>query len=111
MPGFVFKKGTVGIVSKSGTLTYEAVVRKQGLGITTIGIGGDPIIGTTTKEAVELLMNDPETECIVMIGEIGGQLEADAAHWIKADGNRKPVGFIAGVTAQQVVQWVMQALS
>ncbi|MDG2431939.1 succinate--CoA ligase subunit alpha [Flavobacterium sp.] len=103
MPGFVFEKGTVGIVSKSGTLTYEAAdqVVKQGLGITTaIGIGGDPIIGTTTKEAVELLMNDPETECIVMIGEIGGQLEADAAHWIKADGNRKPVvGFIAGVTA------------
>ncbi|WP_339653597.1 succinate--CoA ligase subunit alpha [Flavobacterium frigidarium] len=103
MPGFVFKKGTVGIVSKSGTLTYEAAdqVVKQGLGITTaIGIGGDPIIGTTTKEAVELLMNDPETECIVMIGEIGGQLEADAAKWIRADGNRKPVvGFIAGVTA------------
>ena len=103
MPGFVFKKGTVGIVSKSGTLTYEAAdqVVKQGMGITTaIGIGGDPIIGTTTKEAVELLMNDPETKCIVMIGEIGGQLEADAARWIKADGNRKPVvGFIAGVTA------------
>jgi succinyl-CoA synthetase alpha subunit len=103
MPGFVFKKGNVGIVSKSGTLTYEAAdqVVKQGLGITTaIGIGGDPIIGTTTKEAVELLMNDPETECIIMIGEIGGQLEADAAHWVKADGNRKPVvGFIAGVTA------------
>lgn len=103
MPGFVFKKGGVGIVSKSGTLTYEAAdqVVKQGLGITTaIGIGGDPIIGTTTKEAVELLMNDPETKCIVMIGEIGGQLEADAAHWIKADGNRKPVvGFIAGETA------------
>jgi len=103
MPGFVFKKGNVGIVSKSGTLTYEAAdqVVKQGLGITTaIGIGGDPIIGTTTKEAVELLMNDPETECIIMIGEIGGQLEADAAKWIKADGNRKPViGFIAGVTA------------
>ena len=103
MPGFVFKKGAVGIVSKSGTLTYEAAdqVVKQGLGITTaIGIGGDPIIGTTTKEAVELLMNDPETECIVMIGEIGGQLEADAAKWIKADGNRKPVvGFIAGETA------------
>ena len=103
MPGFVFKKGTVGIVSKSGTLTYEAAdqVVKQGLGITTaIGIGGDPIIGTTTKQAVELLMNDPETECIVMIGEIGGQLEADAAQWIKADGNRKPVvGFIAGETA------------
>ena len=103
MPGFVFKKGTVGIISKSGTLTYEAAdqVVKQGLGITTaIGIGGDPIIGTTTKEAVELLMNDDETECIVMIGEIGGQLEADAAKWIKADGNRKPViGFIAGQTA------------
>lgn len=103
MPGFVFKKGTVGIVSKSGTLTYEAAdqVVKQGLGITTaIGIGGDQIIGTTTKEAVELFMNDPETKCIVMIGEIGGQLEADAAKWIKEDGNRKPViGFIAGVTA------------
>ena len=103
MPGFVFKKGTVGIVSKSGTLTYEAAdqVVKQGMGITTaIGIGGDPIIGTTTKEAVELLMNDSETKCIVMIGEIGGQLEADAAKWIKADGNRKPVvGFIAGETA------------
>jgi succinyl-CoA synthetase alpha subunit len=103
MPGFVFKKGHVGIVSKSGTLTYEAAdqVVKQGLGITTaIGIGGDPIIGTTTKEAVELLMNDPETHAIIMIGEIGGQLEADAAHWIKADGNRKPViGFIAGETA------------
>ncbi len=103
MPGFVFKKGNVGIVSKSGTLTYEAAdqVVKQGMGITTaIGIGGDPIIGTTTKEAVELLMNDPETHCIVMIGEIGGQLEADAAKWIRADGNRKPVvGFIAGVTA------------
>ena len=103
MPGFVFKKGTVGIVSKSGTLTYEAAdqVVKQGMGITTaIGIGGDPIIGTTTKEAVELLMNDDETKCIVMIGEIGGQLEADAAKWIKADGNRKPVvGFIAGETA------------
>ncbi len=103
MPGFVFKKGKVGIVSKSGTLTYEAAdqVVKQGLGITTaIGIGGDPIIGTTTKEAVELLMNDDETECIVMIGEIGGQLEADAAKWIKENGNRKPViGFIAGETA------------
>ena len=103
MPGFVFKKGTVGIVSKSGTLTYEAAdqVVKQGLGITTaIGIGGDPVIGTTTKEAVELLMNDPETECIIMIGEIGGQLEAEAARWIKADGNRKPViGFIAGESA------------
>ena len=103
MPGFVFKKGTVGIVSKSGTLTYEAAdqVVKQGLGITTaIGIGGDPIIGTSTKEAVELLMNDPETEIIIMIGEIGGQLEADAAKWVKEDGNRKPVvGFIAGETA------------
>jgi len=103
MPGFIFKKGRVGIVSKSGTLTYEAAdqVVKQGYGITTaIGIGGDPIIGTTTKEAVELLMNDDETEAIVMIGEIGGQLEAEAAQWIKADGNRKPVvGFIAGQTA------------
>jgi succinyl-CoA synthetase alpha subunit len=103
MPGFVFKKGNVGIVSKSGTLTYEAAdqVVRRGLGITTaIGIGGDPIIGTTTKEAVQLLMNDPATDAIVMIGEIGGQLEADAARWIKADGNRKPVvGFIAGQTA------------
>ncbi|WBL24361.1 succinate--CoA ligase subunit alpha [Zunongwangia sp. HGR-M22] len=103
MPGFVFKKGTVGIVSKSGTLTYEAAdqVVKEGLGITTaIGIGGDPIIGTTTKEAVELLMNDEETKAIVMIGEIGGQLEADAAKWIKENGNKKPViGFIAGETA------------
>jgi len=103
MPGFVFKKGNVGIVSKSGTLTYEASdqVVAQGLGISTaIGIGGDPIIGTTTKDAVELFMNDPETDCIVMIGEIGGQLEADAAKWIKAGGNKKPVvGFIAGETA------------
>ena len=103
MPGFIFKKVRVGIVSKSGTLTYEAAdqVVKQGYGITTaIGIGGDPIIGTTTKQAVELLMNDDETEAIVMIGEIGGQLEAEAAQWIKADGNRKPVvGFIAGQTA------------
>jgi succinyl-CoA synthetase alpha subunit len=103
MPGFVFKSGKIGIVSKSGTLTYEAAdqVVKAGMGISTaIGIGGDPIIGTTTKEAVELLMNDPETEAIVMIGEIGGNLEAQAAHWIKADGNRKPVvGFIAGQTA------------
>jgi succinyl-CoA synthetase alpha subunit len=103
MPGFVFKKGNVGIVSKSGTLTYEAAdqVVRQGLGITTaIGIGGDPIIGTTTKEAVELLMNDDETDCIVMIGEIGGQLEADAARWVKESGNKKPViGFIAGETA------------
>ena len=103
MPGFVFKKGRVGIVSKSGTLTYEASdqVVAQGLGISTaIGIGGDPIIGTTTKDAVELFMNDSETDCIVMIGEIGGQLEADAAQWIKANGNMKPViGFIAGETA------------
>ena len=103
MPGFIFKKGKVGIVSKSGTLTYEAAdqVVKQGYGITTaIGIGGDPIIGTTTKQAVELLMNDDDTEAIVMIGEIGGQLEAEAAQWIKQDGNRKPVvGFIAGQTA------------
>jgi len=103
MPGFVFKKGKVGIVSKSGTLTYEAAdqVVKQGLGITTaIGIGGDPIIGTTTKEAVELLINDPETEAVVMIGEIGGQLEADAARWYQSSGSKKPVvGFIAGETA------------
>lgn len=103
MPGFVFKKGKVGVVSKSGTLTYEAAdqVVKQGLGITTaIGIGGDPIIGTTTKEAVELLINDPETEAVVMIGEIGGQLEADAANWYKASGSKKPIiGFIAGETA------------
>jgi succinyl-CoA synthetase alpha subunit len=102
MPGFIFKKGTIGIVSKSGTLTYEAAdqVVKAGLGITTaIGIGGDPIIGTTTKEAVELLMNDPETKGIIMIGEIGGSMEADAANWIK-DNLRKPVvGFIAGQTA------------
>ncbi|SFU72187.1 succinyl-CoA synthetase alpha subunit [Pustulibacterium marinum] len=103
MPGFVFKAGEVGIVSKSGTLTYEAAdqVVRQGLGITTaIGIGGDPIIGTTTKEAVELLMNDDATKCIVMIGEIGGNLEADAARWVKETGNKKPVvGFIAGETA------------
>jgi succinyl-CoA synthetase alpha subunit len=102
MPGFVFKKGNVGIVSKSGTLTYEAAdqIVKAGLGITTaIGIGGDPIIGTTTKEAVELLMNDPETEGIVMIGEIGGNLEALAAEWIKAHGTKPVVGFIAGETA------------
>ncbi|MBL19305.1 MAG: succinate--CoA ligase subunit alpha [Flavobacteriaceae bacterium] len=103
MPGFVFKKGNVGIVSKSGTLTYEAAdqVVKEGYGITTaIGIGGDPIIGTTTKDAVQLLMEDDETECIVLIGEIGGQLEADAANWIKSQGNPKPVvGFIAGETA------------
>lgn len=103
MPGFVFKRGTIGIVSKSGTLTYEAAdqVVKAGMGITTaIGIGGDPIIGTTTREAVELFMNDPETEGIIMIGEIGGGLEAEAARWIKATGNKKPVvGFIAGQTA------------
>jgi succinyl-CoA synthetase alpha subunit len=103
MPGFVFKKGTVGVVSKSGTLTYEAAdqVVKQGLGITTaIGIGGDPIIGTTTKEALELLINDSETECVVMIGEIGGQLEGDAAKWYKNSRSIKPVvGFIAGETA------------
>ena len=102
MPGFVFKTGKVGIVSKSGTLTYEAAdqVAKAGLGITTaIGIGGDPIIGTTTKEAVELLMNDPETEGIVMIGEIGGNLEANAAKWIKENGTKPVVGFIAGETA------------
>jgi succinyl-CoA synthetase alpha subunit len=102
MPGFVFKKGSVGIVSKSGTLTYEAAdqVVKAGLGITTaIGIGGDPIIGTTTQEAVELLMNDPETKGIVMIGEIGGNLEANAARWIKEHGTKPVVGFIAGETA------------
>jgi succinyl-CoA synthetase alpha subunit len=103
MPGFVFKKGKIGIVSKSGTLTYEAAdqIVKAGLGITTaIGIGGDPIIGTTTKDAVELLMNDPETEGIVMIGEIGGSYEPVAARWIKENGNKKPVvGFIAGQTA------------
>ena len=103
MPGFVFKKGNVGVVSKSGTLTYEAAdqVVKQNLGITTaIGIGGDPIIGTTTQEAVEMLINDPQTKAVVMIGEIGGQLEADAANWYKASGSKKPViGFIAGETA------------
>jgi succinyl-CoA synthetase alpha subunit len=103
MPGFIFKKGTIGLISKSGTLTYEAVdqLTKAGLGQSTaIGIGGDPIIGTTTKQALELLMNDPETEAIVMIGEIGGGMEPEAARWVKADGNRKPVvGFIAGQTA------------
>ncbi len=103
MPGFVFKKGNIGIVSKSGTLTYEAAdqIVKAGLGITTaIGIGGDPIIGTPTKDAIELLMNDPETEGIVMIGEIGGNYEPVAARWIKENGNKKPVvGFIAGQTA------------
>ena len=102
MPGFVFKKGKIGIVSKSGTLTYEAAdqVAKAGLGITTaIGIGGDPIIGTTTREAVELFMNDPETEGIIMIGEIGGNLEAIAARWIKENARKPVVGFIAGETA------------
>jgi succinyl-CoA synthetase alpha subunit len=102
MPGFIFKKGRIGIVSKSGTLTYEAAdqVSKAGLGISTaIGIGGDPIIGTTTQEAIELFMNDPETDGIVMIGEIGGNLEANAANWIKANGTKPVVGFIAGETA------------
>ena len=103
MPGFVFKKGRVGVVSKSGTLTYEAAdqVVRQGLGISTaIGIGGDPIIGTTTKEALELLINDEETDAVVMIGEIGGQLESDAANWYKKSGSSKQViGFIAGETA------------
>jgi succinyl-CoA synthetase alpha subunit len=103
MPGFVFKKGKIGIVSKSGTLTYEAAdqVAKAGLGISTaVGIGGDPIIGTTAKEAVELFMNDAATDAIVMIGEIGGGMEAEAARWIKENGNKKPVvGFIAGQTA------------
>lgn len=102
MPGFVFKKGKIGVVSKSGTLTYEAAdqIVKAGMGITTaIGIGGDPIIGTTTLEAVKLFMNDPETEGIVMIGEIGGELEAQAAAWIKENGTKPVVGFIAGETA------------
>jgi succinyl-CoA synthetase alpha subunit len=103
MPGFIFKSGRIGIVSKSGTLTYEAAdqIVKAGLGISTaIGIGGDPIIGTSTKQAVQLLMEDPETDAIVMIGEIGGQYEADAAKWIRENGNKKPVvGFIAGQTA------------
>jgi succinyl-CoA synthetase alpha subunit len=102
MPGFVFKPGRIGVVSKSGTLTYEAAdqVAKAGLGISTaIGIGGDPIIGTPTKDAVELLMNDPETDGIIMIGEIGGSMEADAAQWIKANGKKPVVGFIAGQTA------------
>jgi succinyl-CoA synthetase alpha subunit len=103
MPGFVFKKGRIGVVSKSGTLTYEAAdqIVKAGLGVSTaIGIGGDPVIGTPTKDAVELLMNDPETDAIVMIGEIGGNYEPTAARWIKETGNKKPVvGFIAGQTA------------
>ena len=102
MPGFIHRKGTIGIVSRSGTLTYEAVdqVTKAGMGQSTcIGIGGDPIVGTTTKEAVELLMNDPETEGIVMIGEIGGNMEADAANWVKEFGTKPVVGFIAGQTA------------
>ncbi|MCX8020733.1 MAG: succinate--CoA ligase subunit alpha [Chitinophagaceae bacterium] len=103
MPGFIFSPGRVGIVSKSGTLTYEAAdqIVKSGLGISTaVGIGGDPIIGTTTKEAVEMFMNDPDTDAIVMIGEIGGGMEAEAARWIKQTGNKKPVvGFIAGQTA------------
>ncbi len=102
MPGFIFKKGNIGVVSKSGTLTYEAVdqVVKAGLGITTaIGIGGDPIIGTPTVEAIKLLMNDPDTEGIIMIGEIGGGMEAEAAHWIKEHGTKPVVGFIAGQTA------------
>ncbi len=103
MPGFVFKKGRVGVVSKSGTLTYEAAdqVVKQGLGVSTaIGIGGDPIIGTTTKDALELLIKDHQTDCVVMIGEIGGQLEGDAAKWYKNSNSSKPVvGFIAGETA------------
>jgi len=103
MPGFIFTKGRIGIVSKSGTLTYEAAdqVAKAGLGISTaIGIGGDPIIGTTTKQAIELFMNDDDTDAIVMIGEIGGGMEAEAAEYIRSTGNKKPVvGFIAGQTA------------
>lgn len=102
MPGFVFKKGNIGVVSKSGTLTYEAADQaiKAGLGISTaVGIGGDPIIGTTTKEALELFMNDPETAGVIMIGEIGGGMEAEAARWYKKNGSKPVVGFIAGQTA------------
>ena len=102
MPGFIFEKGNVGVISKSGTLTYEAVDQLTQLGLgqsTAIGIGGDPIIGTTTKEAVQMFMDDPETEGIVMIGEIGGNMEAEAAHWIKENGTKPVVGFIAGQTA------------
>jgi succinyl-CoA synthetase alpha subunit len=102
MPGFIFKKGHIGVISKSGTLTYEAVdqLTKLGMGQSTaIGIGGDPIIGTTTKDAIELFMNDPETAGIVMIGEIGGGMEAEAANWIKQYGTKPVVGFIAGQTA------------
>jgi succinyl-CoA synthetase alpha subunit len=102
MPGFIFKKGKIGVVSKSGTLTYEAAdqVAKAGLGVSTaVGIGGDPIIGTTTKQALELFMNDPETEGVVVIGEIGGGMEAEAARWYKDNGKKPVVGFIAGQTA------------
>jgi succinyl-CoA synthetase alpha subunit len=102
MPGFVFKKGKIGIVSKSGTLTYEAAdqIVKAGMGISTaIGIGGDPIIGTTTREAVAMFMDDPDTDGIVMIGEIGGTMEAEAAYWIKENNKKPVVGFIAGQTA------------